>query len=294
MKRLIVASLLLLPLVVHAQDRQCRHSDARQLQLDIQGVRTVMFDIGPHRLRLDAAPGATAGLEGRACASSADWLQQLKVEQERSGDRLTVRAWRDGRGTGLNIGRSYAYLDLVGSVPDDVLVQLKVGSGDAWLTGASAMSADVGSGDVDARRIAGRATVKVGSGDIELHDVGALEVLSIGSGDVEARNVRGAVEVGSIGSGDFDLRGARGDVRIRSIGSGDAELHDVEGAVDIGSIGSGDAELRNIGGNVVVGSLGSGDLDVRNVRGDLDVRGKGSGSIRHADVAGRVQVPGRR
>lgn len=294
MKRLIFASLLLaLPLAAAAQQPHCEHSAPRELQLDLSGVRTIAFEIGPHKLRLDAAPGADGKLQGRACASSQDLLQNLIVEQGRSGHVLTVSLRRDPQRTGW-IGRHYSYLDLSGSVPDDVLVQLKVGSGDAWLTGASAMSADVGSGDVDARRIAGQATVKVSSGDVELQDVGSLNVLSIGSGDVEAGNVRGAVEVGSIGSGDFDLKGAGGDVKIGSIGSGDAELQDVRGNVEIGSIGSGDARVRGLGGSLTVNSIGSGDLDARNVRGDLNVRSKGSGSVRHADVGGRIDVPGRR
>jgi len=285
---------LLLPVAAQAQEAHCRHSEPRQLELDMDGVRTVMFEIGHNNLRLDAASGAAGAIEGRACASNDGWLEDLKIEQRRDGDKLHVRLYRDRQLRGIFLGRNYAYLDLSGSVPDDVLVQLKVGSGDAWLTGASAMSADVGSGDVDARRIAGLATVTVGSGDIELDDIGSLNVLAISSGDVEAGNVRGDVEVGSIGSGDFNLRRAGGDVRIGSIGSGDAELQDVKGDVDIGSIGSGDAELRAIGGSVKVDSIGSGDIRARGVGGDLTVSSKGSGSVRHEDVAGQVDVPRKR
>lgn len=285
---------LLLPLAAQADDdARCRHSAPRQLDLDIEGVRSVMFQVGPHKLRLQAAPGAAA-IHGRACASGEGWLDDLKVEQERDGDRLLVRLHRGRELRGIFLGRSHAYLEMEGTVPEDVLVQLVVGGGDAWLTGASAMSADVGSGDVEVRRIAGLATVKVGSGDIGLDEVGSLHVLAIGSGDVEAARVREGLEVGSIGSGDLVVRGVGGDATIRSIGSGDAELHDVGGSVSIGSIGSGDADLRNVGGSVTVDGIGSGDLDARDVRGDLTVNGKGSGSVRHEGVAGKVDVPSRR
>lgn len=274
MKTIAFALLLLaVPAAAHAQDRPCRESEPRELQLDLAGVRTVMFDIGPNRLRLDAAPGADGRISGRACASSAGRLEELRLTQQRDGDRLLVRAGRDGGGI-LSFGSSYAYLDLSGRIPDDVLVQLKVGSGDAWLAGAARMSADVGSGDVEATGIRGLATAKVGSGDVVLDDVGALQVLSIGSGDLEARNVRGDVEVGDIGSGDFELRRAGGDV-------------------EIGSIGSGDAELEDVAGSVAVGSIGSGDLQVANVRGDLTVRSKGSGSVHHDGVAGALDLPRR-
>ncbi|WP_449284241.1 GIN domain-containing protein [Luteimonas qiangzhengi] len=273
--RCLLLCALLLPVAAHATDAHCSHSAPRQLQLDMDGVRTVKFEVAGNKLRLDAAASADGALQGRACASSAGALEHLKLEQQRDGDQLTVRLYREGRLGGLFSSRGHAYLDLSGSVPDDVLVQLSVGSGDAWVTGASAVSADVGSGDIDARGIAGLVTAKVGSGDITLHDIGALNVLSIGSGDIEASQVRGSVEVGSIGSGDLELEGVAGDAQI-------------------GSIGSGDADLRDVRGSVTVGSIGSGDLDVRGVGADLTVRSVGSGSVRHTGVGGSVDVPRRR
>ena len=250
------ALLTLLPLAAQADEAHCPHSTPRELQLELEGVRTVRFEIGASKLRLDATSNATGLIQGRACASSTGALDGLRLEQQRDGDQLTVRLQREGLLGGLFFAGKPAYLDLAGSVPDSVLVQLVVGSGDAWLTGAAAMSADVGSGDVDARGIGGLVTAKVGSGDITLHDIGELHVLTLGSGDIEARQVRGHVEVGSIGSGD--------------------------------------ASLDEVRGNVTVGAIGSGDLDVRGVGGDLHVRGVGSGRVRHAGVAGNTDVPRRR
>ncbi|MGJ4802104.1 hypothetical protein [Luteimonas sp. SDU82] len=263
----LVASSALAP----ALAAECSHSAPRSLDLDLRGVKTVMFEVGPHELRVDATPAATGALSGRACASSADRLDALTLTQQREGDRLRVRLAHGEAGWSLGLGRRYAYLSLQASVPDDVLVQLDVGSGDAWLTGAAAASADVGSGDVELRRIRGLATVKVGSGDVAVDDAGRLKVLSIGSGDVEARDVRGDSEVGSIGSGDFSLRRAAGSVSIESIGSGDADLADIEGDVRIGSIGSGDVDAQGVGGGLSVSSVGSGDIDHSGVRGAVEL-----------------------
>ena len=252
-------------------DDKCSHSAPRSLALDLAGARTVMFEIGPHKLRVDASASPSGALAGRACASSADRLDSLTVSQERSGDKLIVRLQREGDLSGFGFGNRYAYLTLEASIPDDVLVQLDVGSGDAWVTGAAAASADVGSGDVALKRIANRATVKVGSGDVDVDDAGALKVLSIGSGDVTASYLRGDAEVGSIGSGDFRLRRGSGSVSIGSIGSGDAELSGIAGSVHVGSIGSGDLDVRDIGGGLSVSSLGSGDIDHTGVRGAVDL-----------------------
>lgn len=269
--RMILLGLFLFAPAVALADEHCTHSAPRSLALDLAGVKTVRVETHQHDVRLRAAPGARHTVQGRACASKPEWLQDLTVTQERHGDTLVVRARRESTQSLSSLfGNSYAWLDLSGTVPDTVLVQLVVGSGDGELEGAAAASADVGSGDAKLRGIRGPVTAKVGSGDIEVHGAGSLNVISIGSGDVRARDVGGKVEVGSIGSGDFELDGARGDVRIGSIGSGDADLRNVSGAVRVDSIGSGDVDVRGAA-SLSVGSIGSGGVDHRDVTGSVDL-----------------------
>ncbi|MGO4220469.1 DUF4097 family beta strand repeat-containing protein [Lysobacter sp. TAF61] len=245
-------SFSLLP-VAHAGTPQCLHTEARNLQLDLAGVKTVVFDIGPHDLIVTATPNARGAVDGKACASDADRLKDLTLTQQRVGDKLMVTAERSDGITFNWSGNHYAYLDLKASVPDNVMVQLKVGSGDAQVKGASALSIDLGSGDVEARDIRGLVTADLNSGDIKLDSIGSLQVLSVGSGDFTARRIgRGAT---------------------------------------VGSIGSGDVELVDVDGDVSVDRIGSGDLDVRNVRGNLTVHRVGSGSVDHSGVSGRTDVP---
>ena len=273
MRKLSLLTLLLLaPASAFAAAPECKHSQPRDLELDLAGVKAVVFDIANHDLTIDASAGAKAALGGKACASSEEFLQQLKLSQHKAGDKLYVTARREGSFGGIFFGNSYAYLKLAGTLPDNITVQLKVGSGDAVVTGASVLSADVGSGDVEARHIRGLVAAKVGSGDITLEDIGSLNVISVGSGDLSAGKVRGPAKVGSVGSGDFELKGASGDV-------------------EIGSVGSGDAKVSEVTGSVSVASLGSGDVDVQDVRGDLSVQSKGSGSVNHDRIDGRVSVP---
>jgi len=267
-------ALLALSAPALASDRYCKHEAPRQLTLDVGDAKTVVFDIGPHDLTVASRAGSTAAISGRACSSHAERLERLKIEQRRSGDKLIVRMYQEGSIGGLSFGGNYAYMNLTASLPDHVAVQVKVGSGEAEVTGAPVFSADVGSGHAVGRSIRGLAAVSVGSGDIDIHGAGSLKVVSIGSGDVEADNIRGATSVGSIGSGGFDL----------STG----------GSVEIGSIGSGGAELRDISGDVVVGSVGSGGVEVRNVSGGLKVRSIGSGDVDHAGVKGTIDLPKRR
>ena len=273
MRKLSLLTLLLLaPAAAFATTPECKHSQPRNLALDLSGVKAVVFDIANNDLTIDAIAGSKAALAGQACASDEKYLPQLKLTQHKAGDKLYVTARREGSSVGIFLGNNYAYLKLAATLPDNVMVQLKVGSGDAVVTGASLLSADVGSGDVEARHIRGLVAATVGSGDITLEDIGSLHVISVGSGDLSAKKVRGPAKIGSVGSGDFELDGALGDV-------------------EIGSVGSGDAKVTGISGSVNVASVGSGDVEVNDIRGDLSVRSKRSGSVSHNRVDGRVSVP---
>ncbi|HEU4774640.1 MAG TPA: hypothetical protein VFS82_09020 [Lysobacter sp.] len=272
----ILGSTVLLPLAAMAGP-SCKHSAPRDLSLDLGGVRTVLFEVGPHDLQVRASATPDNRVEGVACASDVKYLPELTLDQVKSGDRLTVRLLRNGgSGSGgiFNLfgKKHYGYMKLRAGVPDDVLVQLKVGSGDAGIDGAHEARIDIGSGDATATRIRGTLTASVGSGDLVAEDIGALQLLSVGSGDATVRTIRGATKIGSIGSGDLGITGSRG-------------------PVDIGSVGSGDVELRDIGGDITVGSIGSGDIEVNGARGDLVVRSAGSGNVDHRGVEGTVDLP---
>ncbi len=252
---------------------RCEYNAPRELNLNLSGIKTVVFDIGAQELKLNASKGAAVSIKGRACASEASLLPQLTLTQRRNGDKLVVRAQQD-RGMG-NIdwsNRRYAYLTVTATLPDDMPVQVNVGSGDAHIAGVMSLAADVGSGDLDATHIRGALFADVGSGDIVAKDIGELHVVSVGSGDLSADGVRGTSRIGSVNSGDLKISNALGNVEIDSIGSGDVSLSD-------------------IGASIMVRSIGSGDLDIKHVRGALTVDKVGSGSVSHHDVSGTVHVP---
>ncbi len=272
LRHLTLAALLLLPLGAQADDgNDCKVSEPRNLQLDFRGIDTVVFDVGGNDVDVRASAAASGKVEGRACASNDKALKQLTLSRQTSGNTLTVRAERKAPG-GKWFGNEHARMKLQASVPDSVMVQLKVGSGDASVDGARSASADVGSGDLRASRIRGPFTASIGSGDLTVDDIGALDVRSIGSGDASFKRVRGTAKIGSIGSGDLEIRGT-------------------SGAVTIGTVGSGDVTLSDIGGGVSVESIGSGDVQVDGVKGDFIVRRGGSGDVNHQGVVGRVAIP---
>ena len=166
MRKTLFGLLLLAPAIASAADNHCSHSAPRELALDLAGVKTVRVETHQHDVRLRAAPGTRHVLQGRACASKPEWLADLTVTQERQGDTLVVRARREREGGLSNLfGNHYARLELSGTVPDHLPVQLVVGSGDGFLEGAASASADVGSGDA------------IGPNSVLIFDIELLQVL---------------------------------------------------------------------------------------------------------------------
>lgn len=273
-----IASILLsagilaaLPFSSQAEQR-CEHSAARDAALNLSGIKTVIFDIGPHTLALNGTKNQSASLHGKACASDSKRVSELVVSQERSGDKLTVRAQRNGLlRKGSWSGDDYGYLTLTATVPDTLAVRLKLGSGDAVVDGVFSLSADVGSGDLEVRHLQGMFYADVGSGDIQAADIGALHVVSVGSGNLNVRGIRGASQIGEVNSGGLNIANTKGGVQIGSIGSGGATLSGIAGNVKVGSIGAGDLEAHSIDGDLVVDSVGSGSVDHRSVRGQVRI-----------------------
>lgn len=274
-----IASILLpacllatLPFASHAE-QHCEHSAPRDSALNLDGISRVVFDIGPHQLTVNGGNDSTAAIRGRACASDSKRLADLIVTQQRKGDTLTIRAERTGLLRKVSwSGDDYSYLSLTAALPGEIAVEVTVGSGDAVIGGVASLRAQVGSGELEARRIRGAVHGDVDSGEIKASDIGALHVGSVGSGALSARDVRGDATVGEVNSGDLTIANAKGRVEIRTIGSGNASL-------------------SGIAGNVAVKSIGSGDLDAHGVSGDLIVDAIGSGSVDHRNVRGRVQLP---
>ncbi len=269
---LLAAALLILPLSAFADDR-CKLSANKDLELNLTGAKTVVFDIGPHRLDLKGGDTRSGSVRGKACASDAKRLAELSVTQTREGEKLIVRA---GRNTLLRKGSwsgdDYSNLTLNATIPSALDVRVALGSGEARIENVATLAGDVGSGELYARAIRGAFFADVGSGEIIADGVGALHVVSVGSGDLSAKNVTANAHVGDIGSGDLRIVGAKGDVRIDSIGSGDAEVIDVTG-------------------NVLVARVGSGDVTAHRVGGGLTVEHVGSGSVNHREIGGPVRIP---
>ena len=93
MRKSLFPLLLLLPTAAFAATPECKHSQPRNLALDLDGVKTIVFDLGQHELLVESSAGANPSLQGKACASDEKRLPDLQLTQEKKGDKLlSVRA----------------------------------------------------------------------------------------------------------------------------------------------------------------------------------------------------------
>lgn len=244
--------LLSLAIAVPMAADDCRHTAPRQLAVSSDGVRVVEIRAGAGSLTVQGGAGSSVRVSGTACSSSADDLEEIRLESSRRGDRLVVEAvFPDSRtwSFGWNVQRR---LDFTVELPAHLPVVIDDGSGSIEVRNVAAVEIEDGSGGIDVRGVAGAVRIDDGSGEIVIRDAGSVHV--------------------NDGSGDIEIRSIRGDVVIEDDGSGGIEIADVTG-------------------NVVIENDGSGSIAVRNVGGDFTLRNDGSGGVSVTGVRGRVSIP---
>lgn len=236
---------------------ECRHEAQRTATVSAAGARDLIVKVGAGSLKIEGKAGLDrVNIRGRACASSAELLDDVRLRAERSGSEVQVESLRREEGWSLT-GNRYASLDLVIEVPAGMAAEIADGSGSIEITNLGAVGITDGSGEITGSNLHGDVRVRDGSGSITLTDLGGAVNIRDGSGSIDLRNVGGQVVIVD-GSGEIGVRGARTSVRI-SDGSGNIDVADVSGNLTVENDGSGGIEYANVRGTV--------DIPRRRVRG---------------------------
>ncbi|MGH8211980.1 MAG: DUF4097 family beta strand repeat-containing protein [Rhodanobacteraceae bacterium] len=268
---LFASSLLVVATVAGAEE--CRYSAPRNADIDVSGLHSLLLRLGSSDLEIRGVAGLNRiEVRGTACASKQEWLNDLQVRTDRSGDQAIVDTEHHTSTSIFNLfGDSYAYLKLQVRVPQALAVKIDSGSGDMQATGLASLDVDTGSGDLIADGIAGALGLQLGSGDVRASHIGSVNLRGTGSGDVHVDGVQGDVHADHSGSGDLSFSNVRGSVRVGSTGSGDVGFSDIGRDAEVGSTGSGDVTANGVGGNFTVRATGSGDVSYHDVKGKVSV-----------------------
>ena len=244
--------IILFASIAGAQDAdQCRHSADRSSNIAVSGARMLELESGSGSVEIVGKAGLThVHIRGKACASSADLLEETKLEVSREGGSIVVRAnVRDGKNNFSWRNNEYARLDIIVEVPAGIAAEIRDGSGSLDISHLGAVRIDDGSGEITASDITSL-QIEDGSGEIRVSDVSGAVDIEDGSGEIELRNIGGNIDIED-GSGEIDIRVARQGIRI--------------------SDSSGSIDVADVGGDFVVANDGSGGIDYDNVRGRVDI-----------------------
>ena len=230
---LALATILVLS-PVQARD-DCEHEAERSATLAVSAGDRLDLIGRSGTLRVEGRPGGReVRVRARACASSAELLEQLTLETGRSGGEIRVEAAQvEDRGFRL-FGRTYASLDMVVEIPEGMDARIEDGSGGAEVSGTGALRIEDGSGELVLRGIRGSIDVQDGSGELTIDGVDGNVTIVDGSGELDVRGVTGSVTVRD-GSGGIRVADVGGDLTVRADGSGAIEYSDVRGSISIPS-----------------------------------------------------------
>ena len=227
----VIALATVLPVIARAQN----YDEPRNATVPASGATVVKIDARAGLLRVTGRADLTeVRVRGTARASSKSLLADIKLETNRQGDAVNVRAVMPEMDDCCGWNRE-ALLDLVIEVPARLAVEI-----------------DDTSGDLTVDSVAAKIRIEDRSGEIRVRDAG---------GDLWIRD----------SSGGIDIRGVKGSVDIDEDSSGEIEISDVTGSVHVGRDSSGGIDVARVGGDFVVERDGSGSIDYEDVKGKIDI-----------------------
>ncbi len=251
MRRAFVGVFLLACLVLAqpALAERCEHSRDIDLRTAADGVSLAVIIAGAGELVIEGGGGDRIVIEGRACASDADRLEEMSVEVSPRDDRVTIEteipdgwSWTGGR---------YAYIDLHVRVPSGMALRVDDGSGNLTIRDVASVELEDGSGNLEISGVAGDVSIDDGSGNIGLESVGGEIWITDGSGNINIDDA-GSVVVDDDGSGNIEIDGVRGSVMVHEDGSGGIWVASVGGDFTVQDDGSGGIRHRDVAGDVKI------------------------------------------
>ena len=201
----------------------CDEKEPRTASVDAAGAALVRVQGEAGWLKIRGAEGASSvEVDGEACASSQKRLDEIKLVAERRGEEVVIEAdLPDGWGGGA--------LDLDITVPADLPIVARDGSGAVEIRGVASLELRDGSGGVEIEDVAGDVRVQDGSGGLEISNVDGSVTVSDGSGGIEIRQVGADVLVERDGSGGIRVTDVGGDLIVERDGSGGVDYERIAG-----------------------------------------------------------------
>src|SRR5882672_2854165 len=260
--QLVLCALLGGAAFIAAHADECKFTAERSGRISVEGAKRIEIRAGAGDLKVNGRRGASdISATGHACASTQELLDQVQLKVTRDGDVIHVDVQMPDLSL-IKLGNTYATLDVIVDLPDNLPLLAVDSSGDATFQHLASGDISDSSGDLTISDVNGDLKVRDSSGDLEVERVAGNLQLEDSSGDIEVDEVRGDVTVNADSSGSMTIEHIGKSVHVVQDSSGDIDIADVKGNVTIDSDSSGTVDVRKVGGNFTLGGKGSGEIKV--------------------------------
>jgi hypothetical protein len=230
------SALLACALAAPAYANDCNHTTHRTANSAGPDIKRVVVEAGAGDLVVRGGESRDVKVDGRACASTAELLEQIKLEIRRDGDTVYLRTVLPDISDGLFGFLRYAYIDVTVDVPKTATLKVDDSSGDLRVSDVQGATISDSSGDQTLEHIAGDLDVSDSSGEINITEVtGGVHIMNDSSGDIEVQDVKRDVVIDEDSSGGIAVRDVGGNFTVGSDGSGGIHYDRVAGTVHLPS-----------------------------------------------------------
>jgi DUF4097 and DUF4098 domain-containing protein YvlB len=282
---LLVSSLLCSSAIA---DR-CEYERYESATRDLDSITSIKLNALAGDLDIQSQTANELAIKGRICTESEKYLDDIKLEVEKSGEVLIVTVIIPYRDSSWD--PDYAYVDLEVELPAGMPIHIKDSSGDMSLRGISAASINDSSGKIKGVDLRSDSSIQDSSGDVVIRGLKGSVTVTDSSGDLDFADVTGNVDVVADGSGAIDISRTGGYVLVGRDGSGDIDIDNAGSDVTVDSDGSGNIRISEVKGHVHIGTDGSGSVNISDVAGNFQVDAKGSGNVRTKRIQGEISTP---
>jgi len=210
----------------------CDETAPRRVAENAGGVSRVVVIGRAGSLKIAGQPGAGQIVaKGTACSSDESFLKEVRLDLRRNGSEVVIEAVIPERVAIFDW--TNASLSFEVSLPSNVPLEVRDGSGGLEIRNVGDLEVVDGSGEVDIYGVNGNVSVRDGSGQIDIEEVSGSVEVSDGSGSIEIRKVGRDVRVKADGSGGIDVSDVRGNFTVDRDGSGGVGYDRVAGRVSI-------------------------------------------------------------
>lgn len=238
------------------QQWSLRREGASGLELRTRGGNIQVAGADSDQLEIHAIKQARADREEDARA----FLEQMKIERRREGDRwVVVATWPEPRASHVQS----ASVSFEVRVPRGMRLETQSGGGNVDVAGVGETRLRTGGGNIRARNIGGRLEVHTGGGNLQLEECAGPTELETGGGNIEIRQAQRAVKAHT-GGGNIQVEGRAGPMEVHT-GGGNIEICQAESPVKA-TTGAGNiaVEVARAGGAAQVElGTGAGEIDLR-------------------------------